>query len=299
METQEYWSGAVRFDAIPFFINAILIVHFFSSWYVSARKTGWALDVWYLSLFFSYFLPFLLMYPFASSSYNYMSVGTNITAIQRSINEAYYVSLTGYLSVFVGAIIFKLYNYKSVLNTIFISPLKYTSGYLFEKVVTNKTVTRLLFFIYFVLLAILLSIAYRAGSINDPRAYFYKNEGMGRAIYNFASGLSGAVSLLLTARIFQFRKLGDKVYFSFFIIGTVFIGSRSSALGPLMSFLTYLIYFDWKGRIKFRKLVVYVIVMITALSLLTVFRTGKSAPSSEPFRYAAVMGIFYGNAFSD
>lgn len=299
METQEYWSGAVRFDAIPFLINAILVVYFFSSWYVSAKKTGWVVDVWHMSLLFSYFLPFLLMYPFASSSYNFMSVGTNITAIQRSFNEAYYVSLTGYLSIFVGGIIFRIYHYKTIINTIFIAPVKNTLGTLFEKIVNNKTTVWFLFYIYFVLLAILLAIAYKAGSLNDPRGYFYKNEGIGRAIYNFVQSLSGVVSLTLTARIFQFRKLGDKIYFTIFILGTVFIGSRSSALGPLMGFFTYLIYIDWKGRIQFKKLVVYVVIMITALNLITLFRSGTRAPANDSNRSAAVMEFFYGNSFSD
>jgi oligosaccharide repeat unit polymerase len=299
MEPQEYWLGAVRFEAIPFMINMILIVHFFASWYVSAKKTGWAIDVWYFSLLFSYFLPFLLMYPFASSSYNFMSVGTNITAIQGSFSEAYYVSLTGYLSVFVGGIIFNIYNYKTVLNTIFVAPVKHTLGFLFEKIVVNKSVTWLLFYIYFVALAILLAIAYKAGSINDPRGYFYKSEGIGRALYNFTASLSGTVSLLLTARIFQFKKLGDKIYFAFFIVGTVFIGSRSSALGPLMGFLTYIIYFNWKGRIKFRKLALYAFIMIASLTLISTFRSGKINTAKSSDNSAAVAEFFYGNSFSD
>jgi len=299
MEIQEYWGGAVRFQAIPFFINAILIVHFFSSWYVSSKKTGWALDPWHVGLLLCYFLPFLLMYPFASSSENFVSVGTHITAIQRFFSEAYYVSLTGYIAIFAGGIIFKLYHYKTVINTIFIAPIKYTLGTLFEKVVINNTVVWFLFFLYFLLLSILLGMAYRAGSLNDPRRYFYMNEGMGRAIYNFTASLSGIVSLTLTARIFQFNKLGDKIFFAFFLLGTVFIGSRSSALAPLLSLIINVIYLNWKGRIKFKKLALYAFVMLTALNLVGLFRAGKIGVSNSSNKSAATTEIFYGNTFSD
>jgi oligosaccharide repeat unit polymerase len=299
METQEYWSGAVRVDAIPFFINVILIVHFFSSWYVSAQKTGWALDPWHVGLLFSYFLPFLLMYPFASSSENFISVGTHITAIQKFFSEAYWVSLTGYIAIFVGGMVFKLYHYKTVINTIFVAPVKHTLGFLFEKVVINKTVVWFLFFLYFLLLAILLAIAYKAGYINDPRRYFYLNEGMGRAIYNFTGSLSGIVSLTLMTRIFQFNKIGDKIFFTFFIIGTVFIGSRSSALGPLVGLIVNIVYLNWKGRIKFKRLAMYAVIIAVALNLIGLFRAGKIGVASDPNKSAATTEFFYGNTFSD
>jgi oligosaccharide repeat unit polymerase len=208
------------------------------------------------------------------------------------------VSLVGYFSIFAGGAIFRAYNYKTIINAIFISPLKNSLGFLFEKVVVNKTVTRFLFFIYLIVLSILLVIAFKAGSINDPRGYFYRNEGIGRALYNFTSTLSGAVSLLLIARIFQFNKVSDKLYFAFFLLFTIFIGSRSSALGPLLGFFTYLIYFDWKGRVKFRKLMLYAVVMITALVMIGLFRSRKIY--SNTFDKTAIAAEFlYGNTFSD
>jgi oligosaccharide repeat unit polymerase len=228
-----------------------------------------------------------------------MSAGGKITAIQGSINEAYYVSLIGYLSLFLGGAIFNAYNYKTIINAVFIAPVRNSLGFLFEKVVINKTVTRLLFFIYLFALSILLYTAYKAGSINDPRGYFYKYEGIGRALYNFTTTLSGSLSLLLIARIFQFNNFGDKIYFALFLLCTVFIGSRSSALGPLLAFITYLIYFEWKGRIKFRKLALYAVVMVTALTVIGLFRSGKIFSNNTTNKTAAAMEFVYGNTFSD
>lgn len=297
MEPQEFFSGGVRITPFIFLINTSLIIHFFASWYISAKKTGWAIDNWHLSLFFSYFIPFLLMYPFASSVLNGRSVGNHVFQIQSTFNEAYFVSLTGYMSVFLGGSFFKAYRYNTLINKALILPIKNSLGYIFERVVINRTVSWFMFYIYFFSLVLMLAIAFKAGSLNDPRGYFYKNEGIGRALYNLTASLSGVVSLILITRIFQFNKLGDKVYLGLFILFTVFVGSRSTALGPLMAIFINYIYFEWKGKIKVQKLIMFGIVMLTLVSLLSLFRSGQKAdtPTTEgPFT-----GILYGNTFSD
>lgn len=299
METLEFLSGAIRLVPVIFVINSILIIHFFGSWFISAKKTGWTISPWYWSLFFSYFLPFLLMYPFASSNFNVISVGGNISGIQRTFNEAYFISLTGYLSIFGGSTIFKIYRYKTIVNSTLIEPFKNSFGYIFEKVVVNKTVSWFMFYLYLLALIIMLAVAYKAGSLNNPRGYFYREQGIGQALYNLTGSFSGIVSFILMTRIFQFNKLSDKIYLGVFVAGTVFIGSRSAALGPLMAVFVNVVYFTWKGKLKLKKIFFFGIIMLTMVTMLSVYRSGARTEENSAKIAGPFTEVLYGNTFSD
>ena len=226
LESTDYFNGMLRFNPWLLIVNGILIIQFFLSWYYSAKKTGWTIDFWRITLFLSYFLTFLLMYPFASAKMNGLVIGTrNLEFARQSITIAYLLSLVGYGSIFIGGFMFTRYKYKSPIYGLFIRPVKVTVGVLFEKIVINRRISKYVAYFYFVALALVLFFAYKGGKGNDPRAFYGENNQY-LFIFNFVNSLSGIVSAFLLARIFQFNKLIDKIFFGLFIVSTLFIGSR-------------------------------------------------------------------------
>ena len=299
MENANHFSGALRFNVVFLTIDIILIFQFFISWYLSYRKTGWAIDPWNLGLLLTYFFPFLLLYPFSSSIFNITSVGTHVKAIQGAINQAYIISLLGYLSFFLGSRIFKSVKFKTPLYWLFIAPLKSTLGEAYRKVLLNGDICKLIFFIYCGVLTAMLLAAFKAGYFNNPRAYFYKDESI-RAYYNFTVSLGSIVSGIIISRIFQFNKISDKVYLGLFILVNLFVGSRSFALSPLVGVFTLMVFLVWKGRIKFKKMAIYATVVLGLVVILGNFRSGHSSVTvPQRDQKGFLTEILYGNSFSD
>lgn len=300
MNSYNYLSGALRFNVFILCIDIFLIFQFFISWYLSYKRTGWAIDPWNLGLLLSYFFPFLLLYPFSSAIPNVFAVGAHVRAIQGSINQAFFISLTGYLSFFFGSRVFRTLRYKTAIYWMFILPVRNTLGKAYKKVLLSKDISKILFFIYCGVLAAMLLVALKAGSFNNPRAFFYKNEGI-RPYYNFTVSLSSIVSGIIIARIFQFNQLSDKIYLGLFIFVNLFIGSRSFALGPLIGVFTLVVFLVWKGKFKIKQMAIYASIILALVVVLSQFRSGtpKSAAPKGAAPNMFLTEIFYGNSFSD
>jgi oligosaccharide repeat unit polymerase len=275
----------------------VLIFHFFISWYISSKKTGWTIDFWHVSLFFSYFLTCLLMYPFASAKMNALVIGGhNLEFAKASITMAYLISLVGYLAIFCGGAIFRFYNYRSPIYGIFIRPVRLSIGHLFKQIVVNRKVSRFVTWFYFFALFVTLAFAFKGGKLNDPRGYYAHNDQF-RFLFNFVNSLSGIVGGLLVARVFQFNLRGDKILFVMFILATVFIGSRGGVIGPILGYFTTYVYFNYKGKIKMAWVFLFVGGMLVLILGLSFYRAG--AFSLEVLANSFLLQIFYGNSFSD
>jgi len=298
MDYFDYFNGAIRYNTITMVINILLIIQFIISWYISYKRTGWAIDPWNLGLLLSYFFPFLILYPFSSSIFNVVSVGMHVPAIRGRINDAYYISLLGYMSFFLGSRIFKVFKFSTPIYWMFILPLKSTVGKAYKRVVVNKDVTKIIFIIYCIALSVMLASAFKAGSINNPRAYFYRDEHI-RAFYNLTVSLSGIVSGLIIARIFQFNLKSDKIYLGLFMFVNLFIGSRSFALGPLVGIFTLVVFLVWKGKFKVKQMLFYGLIIFTLVVALSKFRAGNSHVAVSKTKATALTEVLYGNTFSD
>jgi oligosaccharide repeat unit polymerase len=297
MGYSDHLNGILRFDPWLLALNVALIFHFFISWYFSAKKTGWIIDFWHVSLFLTYFVTCLLLYPFATAKMNSLVIGSrNLEFAKKSITMAYLLSLIGYLSIFTGGAIFKYYNYRSPIYTVFLRPIKMTLGETFKAIVSNRMVSRFVCYFYFFALAIALFFAYKGGMGNNPRGFYALNEQY-RFLYNFVNALSGIVSGLLVARIFQFNHRIDKFLFVLFIIVTVFIGSRGGVIGPILAYFTSYVYFNMKGKIKVTRILSFVFVMLVLILGLSFFRAGSF--SFDVLANSFLVQIFYGNSFSD
>jgi oligosaccharide repeat unit polymerase len=294
-DTVELFSGVIRFDPLTLAINLLLMVHFVYDWYKMYKATGMKLDYWTLTTSLTYFLPFLIIYPFSSSFFNVISVGDNIWLIQKAIGTAYYIFLLGYASMYFGRYIFDRYSYKTYINALLIKPIRGTLTKLFLATVKSVYTTTILFLIYFLALMAILAYARSIGAV-DVRGIFQANPAI-RALYNFVLILSSLVSLLLIGRIFQYNKLVDKVLLFFFFIITIFIGARAYTAQPIIYLFVFYVLFELKGRINLLKVFGLGFTLLFFGIALSALREGNFSPTSIAVTF--VSQVFYGNSYSD
>lgn len=297
MDYSEYFDGALRFNTLFMCINVLLIIIFFYSWRRSYKRTGWTIDFWHVTLFLNYFLTFLLMYPFSTAQLNALVISErNLMIVRRAIDSAYVISLTGYMSIFLGGAIFRYYGQATPIYWFLIRPVRHTIGELYSRLVINRKVARTVFLFYFGALLTSLFFAYRAGMLNDPRGFYAQNEQV-RFLFNFVNSLSGIVSSFLVVRIMQFNLRSDKLLLVLFLLVTVFIGSRGGIIGPLIGFFTAYVYYRKQGRVKIGKVLFFALAVLVLIMALSFFRAGEFSVSVILSAFS--LQVFYGNSFSD
>jgi len=286
----------MRFNVYLMVIDVILFIYFIYDWYKMYKKTGWSLDYWNLSMTLMFFMPFLIQYPFSSSIFNAISVGSNVPMIQGSLDTCYLIFLAGYVSTYFGRYIFDKFKFKTTINFVFIQPFKQTLTKLFIICVKNSLTVRVLIVFYFVSLICILIYGAMVGAGFDIRAVFQANPEI-RAFYNFVLILSSVVSLLLTARIFQYNRLIDKLLMFLFLIFTLFIGARAFLAQPIISLFGFYVFYSKRGRISLLKVgAIGISVMFLGISL-SAIRAGEF--SLRSFAVGFGEQIFFGNSYSD
>ena len=291
----ELFDGVVRFNPYTMFINIALIIFFLYDWIKLYKEYGLTLDYWTMTMSLSYVFPFLIMYPFAGSIYNVFAVGNNISLIQNNIEFCYYVSLLGYMSMYLGRYIYDLKKGSSIINMLFIKPFKNSIGKLFLNTVKSKYTSIIVCCFYFFGLLLILIFARTLGD-GDVRGIFQANPAL-RALYNFILILSSIVSLVLIARIFQYNTVLDKVLIVMFFGFTLFIGARAFLGIPIINLFGFYVFLYLKGKINLLKVVVVggsVMFLGIGLSLV---RSGDFSASGLISGFG--MQVFYGNSFSD
>ena len=101
LEKFELFYGALRFSPLWLAVDLLLILHFFTAWFFSWRKTGWKLDFWWLTLFFQFFIFILMMYPVNASIFNMASVNGEMGELSH-FDRAFSISVLGYVFLWVG-----------------------------------------------------------------------------------------------------------------------------------------------------------------------------------------------------
>ncbi|MCX2582899.1 O-antigen polymerase [Pedobacter sp. MR22-3] len=295
MDTIELFNGGVRFNKYLILVDFILIIHFIYDWYLIYKKTGRTLDYWTLTMSLTYFLPFLIMYPFASSVYNVVSVGGNVSIIQDVIDTAYIIFMIGYISMYLGRYLYIRNRTNTAIYKVLINPVKQTLTKSFITAVKSSLISRILCILYFIGLLAILASGLGDGS-SDIRAVFQANPAI-RAIYNFVLILSSIVSLILIARVFQYRYFIDKVLLFLFFIITLFIGARAFLAQPLIYLFGFYVFYNKMGKINLIKIG---IIGFSGLFLgmgLSLFRSGDLSLKGALSGFGEQ--IFYGNSYSD
>ncbi|WP_370754811.1 oligosaccharide repeat unit polymerase [Megamonas funiformis] len=98
----QLFNGLLYMDRVLFLLSAIIVLHFFLEWYFFIKKRKFIFDYWHYTCFFIIILPVCIMYPFAGSVINIISVGVAIYDIQDYVNMAYIISIIGYFCMLIG-----------------------------------------------------------------------------------------------------------------------------------------------------------------------------------------------------
>lgn len=288
----ELYEGVLRFNPFTMGVSLLLIIHFFVDWYLDYKKTGWKINPWHVSIFIRFIVPFFILYPFAASPLNVMSVGDAYIIYDQYVEVAFYITVLGYFCMYIGRFLYNIrkHSYIDDINILY-------------KVIHTNINKSFGLYVMVILLAITL-IAMTVMSINsgmlfNARGVFLTNPSI-RPIGNFMSSVYPLVILYLSFRVFndfssKFIAIPSIMLLSF--LG-LFWGSRGMVFSALLSVFLYYLYLH--RDVSLKKIILAGLVLVIAIMYLALLRGGKIGNIShlESIEYM-IIGIAYGNTFSD
>lgn len=289
----ELANGLLRFSLPLLILDFMLILHFISSWYYTKKKTGWVIDYWYFTLFLLFFIPVLLMYPFNASFMNIIAVGNNYYKIEKYVDEAFLITIAGYVSLWIGRYLYDTMKFKTVFGIIypFIKPI--------EKIVYSNLRSKITIIILSSVTSIMILyvvwIQIKYGYLFNPRKLFLQN-GVLRPLYNATISLYPLSLMYLF--LFFLNKRETKIKFMIYIllILGIFLGTRGAILGSIVSLYLFYI-FNKKGKENVFKIFIIGLLVIFAALYIDSLRYGKFDILNCLSH--GLVEIFYGNNFSD
>ena len=296
----ELLNGALRFNVYFFCINLIVFGFFIYQWFMMYKRTGVNLDFWIYNMLLIFVIPFVIMYPFASSYFNVLAVGTNpLETINNSMDRAYLITLLGFVTMLIGKVCYDKFGMNKLVKLLFYTPFKQTIGLYFKRVVLSSNVSHGLALVYILILILFVTFTVSSGFASNPRAFFMANPQF-RPFYNLITSLFGIVTGLLTTRIIQDNKLVDKILLLPIIMFGFFLGVRAPIIFQGLSFGVMFIIYRRKGYVPVYKMVLAAIATLFVIVILVVVRNaGGESVDTRNATAIFVYEIFYGNTFSD
>ena len=297
---EEAFSGIIKFNPWLLSLDILLIIWFLSGWYVQYRRTGSYIDYWHYTLFLGFFIPVLVMYPFSSSSLNMLTVGyQNIDAIERSINEAYLVTITGFGAAYAGKYVYD--HFRPLFGVeMLIAPFATTLGKCYVAVTTNPNVSRVFALIYILMMSAFIGFMISTGSLTNPREFFMLNTQY-RPIYTFILSTFEVSFLIISTRALQYNKTTDKLLIATLVLFGFFLGVRAPLFLHGLSFGVLYVLYRKKGYLPPAKVGIFILATLF-LIMLFAFVRNNSRGNDLDFSIALasfIPDIFYGNTFSD
>ncbi|HEX8575394.1 MAG TPA: O-antigen polymerase, partial [Flavobacterium sp.] len=290
IEDVEIFGGIIRGNRYLLIIDLILIIHFIIYWAYVVRKSNWKIDFWHTTVFVKFFFPVLIMYPFNNSKLNRYAVGKDyFDAFEEFVDLAFFITVIGYLSLYIGRFLYNTKSSHSILNNTF-KPL--------EKIIQGNIKSlgtlALLLLTYSSFLAIVIYLQIQTNTLFNPRDYFQANDTI-RPIYNTCLSVFPVALIFVGIRMYIRKSKANITLFSLLLMSSIFLGTRSVMLEPLIT-LIFLYFFYNNHKVNFRRLVQVGIVIIFVTLLLLNLRAGRSLDKTVS---NLNKDIFYGNTFSD
>lgn len=290
LEKIEILDGLMVFNIWFLLLSLLIIGHFFYSWYASYRKTGWKLNVWHLQIFFGYVLPCVIMYPFCSSEMNFFTVGTAYVRFAPYVEEAFFISFVGYLSILFGKAIYVRLRHEygrfGLLGNIVLTNIQHSSALYFWGIMCS------LFF------AVAFILSLREGMLFNGRGWFLLHPAY-RPFGNFFTGIYALCFAYIGMRLLSgIGKKMDKFLLAGLFLLSITWGARSISFGPVVLLFCYWCYLT--PTVSLKKIFGIGTAILFGVMLLGVLR-GQGAVQEDFMRALAASGIniFYGNTFSD
>ncbi len=289
----ELFWGALCFTPIWGILDVFLIFHFFFCWYRSAKKTHWKIDLWYLTLFVAFFPSLLLLYPFNGSIYNVISVFEFKDKVLPYVDLAFFISMTGYLSVWLGRY---LYDYtRGKFPFIVIFHLMRPVCQALENNIKSKRAYLFVVLMSMLFGSVIVAFQFKEGYFFNARGYFLKEPFL-RPLFNLTISIFSVAFPFLALRYIQFKEKKCLKFIVVLLVFTIFFGVRALGLSGLLFLITYSIYYR-SGQFSFFKLIAIFLSLSFVAVALGVLRENEFNLSQLLTLYLAK--IFYGNNFSD
>jgi hypothetical protein len=292
-EKVELFNRALCFTPIWGIVDLLLIFHFFISWYRSAQNTKWKIDFWHLNLFLIFFPSLFLLYPFNGSIYNNVATMGVQHQILPYIDRAFFITVLGYFSVWVGRYLFDFTRGSFPLIILF--RLTRPISQIVENNIKSKRAHLFIVFTAILLGLLILAIQFKAGCFFNARGFFLSQPFL-RPLFNLTISIFPIAFSFLALRYIQFREKQCLKFIVILLLFTIFFGVRSLGLSGLLFLFTQWIYYR-KGQCSFFKLAGTCFGLFFVAVILGQLREGHF-DFLEVFP-TLLAKLFYGNNFSD
>ncbi len=244
----------------------------------------------------SFFLPYIIIYPFAASSNNYDTIGNTIFYIQNNVDKAYIVTIIGYIATYLGFYYHDFTYRKSHLYNFVDKTNNVTSELMYFSIKNKYFLSAIYLFSILAMLYISLRIIASYGFSFNFRSFVIGDTSI-RPLFNFV--MVSLVPFVVTFMIIKFLDTKKKslilgVFTLIFIL--FFSGSRTSIVWPVLNAL--IIYFiTRKEKINLLKFFSFGILFLFFVLYLGDLRLGQYSLLISIQSFASK--IAYGNNFSD
>ncbi len=292
-EKVEFLFQTLRFTPMWGIIDLLFILHFCISWYRSAKKTGWKIDFWFLTLFISLFQSTLILYPFHASPFNYSSTKECLDNLIPFIDQAFVISLLGYCFIWIGRYTFDITRGRTPF--IALAQMMHPFARIVEANIKNKKAFMLITWATAFLGLIILAIQFSHGSFFNGRGFYLKSAYL-RPLFNITFSIFPIILSFIALRLIQYKEKENLIMFFFLLIISCFFGVRFIFINGLFYLFTQKIFYN-EGRVSLFKLGIGCLFLLLMAVLLENLRQGAYDPlyaTSKLF-----FNFFYGNNFSD
>ncbi len=246
----ELFYQSLRFSPFWLGVDLLLIAHLFISWYRSYKRTGWKIDVWYWTLFLTFFVFVLLMYPFNSSVFNRIATGDAYSLLESYVDKAFVITVMGYLSIWIGRYFYDLMKERApfAILLLFVRPFEP----ILEKNISSRKCVLLLSLTALFLFTVMFVLQVKNGFLFNPRAFFLQEDAL-RPLYNLTLTIFGFLLSFLVLRCIQFKDRMSKGLLILFLALSLFMGIRSLCIFSILSLFLYHA-FSRSGKVSFFKM---------------------------------------------
>ncbi|WP_333640913.1 O-antigen polymerase [Acinetobacter johnsonii] len=280
MENSDFWIYSNFSTKIIYIFTFVSMMLYVSR---SISKRGLFSIENYFILFY-FLIPILLMAPFAYSSYNLVASG-DFLRYRYLINDSISISCFGILSWLIGTFISRGVTFSNLIIP------KRISSYanLFWFGFNNKYIKILMFFLVFLCIFYFLSLGVNFG---EARGYGMENRDS-RPLINFFSAFFGFFFLYYLIFASVNKKIINLIAIFFLIVCSLFFGTRSSVVVPLI-YLFFLINFVKDTKINFFSIIKIIFAMGLVIYLIVIISNYR-----DQANISILFSILYGNNFSD
>lgn len=285
----EMLNGALRFTPELLLLDIVLIVYSILDWIYLYKKTGYIIDYWRFFCLYNIYIRFLLMYPFAASFYNFISTGSNIFYIDQYVDEAYIISIVGFICMLIGRLLCgkKQARRKNLLENMIYSNLQSIKFY---KLMCIFSI------ISFVGMFLIL-IKYPEYFLS-LRSIAMVNTSLG-PIMNALGSCSMCAFIYLSLYYWNKKEKVALFFISINIIAILLTGNRSTLISPILIFILIYCCIN-EEKIKNPKQWIKMIMMIIGLFIIAIeISELRMNDESELKTLGSIVQFFYGNNLSD